>query len=812
MEQYPFAEVAVLVPLYNTFTYSVPDRFQTAAAPGMRVLVPFGRRRVTGYILKLQKSTPDFKTKGICDILDDRPLFPESMIDLFKWTSNYYIHPLGDVIKTALPAGLNQYDVTMVSPLEKGLELLTQGRLTPGESEVMERLADTREVPLKQLSKAVRNPGIHSLAAKMERKGLILRSSTLRRDRARLKREKFLSLTDGPEESIRMSKKRLQILDTLKPHAEMSLSGLKKQIPSAGRLVKPLEAAGYIRIVEREVFEDPLGDPVDPDIPPDLTEEQEAIVSRLTADMDKGFERYLLFGVTGSGKTEVYMRIVQQALEKGKAGLILVPEISLISQTERRFRARFGENVAVLHSGLTGTEFLDQWRKILEKEAKVVIGARSSIFAPVPDPGVIIVDEEHDTSYKQETGLRYNARDLAVVRARMNRIPVLLGSATPSIQSYHNTRTGKFVKLSLEKRINKKPLPEITLVDLKDNHGAAGIDRIISPTLSKAVRKCLDNGEQALIFLNRRGFSTFPLCGSCGSSLKCRYCDVTMTFHKEQDEYRCHICGFASTHKISCPECGSKGIKPLGFGTEKIENMLSTLFPDARIARMDQDTTSGKGQMVKLLKRIKNHTVDIVVGTQMLAKGHDFPNITLVGIVCADLSLNFPDFRSCERTFQLLAQVAGRAGRGDKKGSVVMQTYNRDHFSITSSKKQDFTEFYLTEIPFRKALLYPPYARIIQLKISGKDKKKVEATAKAAGEYLGSKIRNDTDIRDAVQILGPVEAGIPKIASRFRWQILLKAPSAHQLNRLVRELIEDKEIQKNKGVSIAVDVDPYHML
>ena len=812
MEHYPYAEVAVLLPLYNTFTYRVPDRFKTVAAPGMRVLVPFGRRRVTGYILGLTETDPDFKTKSISDIPDDHPLFPESMIDLFKWTSNYYIHPLGDVIKTALPAGLNQYDVTMISALEKGLDLLEQVRLTPGEAEVMEKLSDRREISLKQLSKTVRNPGIHSLAAKMENKGLILRSSTLARDRTRLKREKFLSLTDGPEESIRMSKKRRQILEALTPHTEMSLSGLKKQVPSAGRLIKPLEAAGYIRVVEREVFEDPLGEPVDPDIPPDLTQEQEEIVNRLAADMDKGFERYLLFGVTGSGKTEVYMRIVQQALDKGKAGLILVPEISLISQTERRFRARFGENVAVLHSGLTNTEFLDQWRKILEKEARVVIGARSSIFAPVPDPGVIIVDEEHDTSYKQETGLRYNARDLAVVRARMNDIPVLLGSATPSVQSYHNTRTGKFQELSLKKRVNKKPLPEITVVDLKDLAGLSGIDRIISPTLSKAVRKCLDSDEQALIFLNRRGFSTFPLCGSCGSSLKCRHCDVTMTFHKEQGEYRCHICGFAYNDKVACPDCGHKGIKPLGFGTEKIETMLSTLFPDARIARMDQDTTSRKGEMVKLLKRIKNHTVDIVVGTQMLAKGHDFPSITLVGIVCADLSLNFPDFRASERTFQLLAQVAGRAGRGNRKGSVVMQTYNRDHFSITSSRKQDFTEFYLNEIPFRKALLYPPYARIIQLKISGKDKKKVQETAQTAGDFLQSKIQNDAEKRGSIQLLGPVEAGIPKIASRFRWQILLKGASASRLNRLVRDLVDNREIRRNKGISIGVDVDPYHML
>ncbi len=812
MNNLPYAEVAVLLPLYNTFVYRVPDHFAATAEPGMRVLVPFGKRRVTGYILKRQDTDQGFNAKAISDVLDDLPLFPESMIDLFKWVSGYYIHPLGDVIKTALPAGLNRYDVTMVSAVEKGLDLYGQGRLTPGENQVMAELTVSGKISLKHLAKKLGNPGINSLAAKMEEKGLILRSSTLTQDRARLKKEKFLSLADNPEESIRMSKKRLQILDTLKQQPEMSLTSLKKVVPSARRLVKPLEAAGYIRSVEREVFEDPLGDPVDPDIPPELTSEQEGIVNRLTSDMDKGFERYLLFGVTGSGKTEVYMRIVRQALEKEKAALILVPEISLISQTERRFRARFGNNVAVLHSALTSTEFLDQWRKILKKEAKVVIGARSSIFAPVPDPGVIIVDEEHDTSYKQETGLRYNARDLAVVRAKMDNIPVLMGSATPSVQSYHNTRTGKFVELELKNRVNRKPLPEITLVDLKKLKDANGIDRIISPTLSTAVRKCLDRGEQALIFLNRRGFSTFPICGSCGSSLKCRYCDITMTFHKNESEYRCHICGFSYTGKVACPDCGSKSIKPLGFGTEKIENMLFTLFPDARIARMDQDTTSRKGGMVKLLKMIKNRTVDIVVGTQMLAKGHDFPSITLVGIVCADLSLNFPDFRASERTFQLLAQVAGRAGRGDMKGSVVMQTYNQDHFSITSSRKQDFTEFYLNEIPFRKALLYPPYSRIIQLKISGREKEKVRLTAETAGRFLQTGIEKMEHAGNTIQVLGPVEAGIPKIASRFRWQILLKGSSASSLNRLVRELILDKEIKNRKGVSIAVDVDPYHML
>ena len=528
--------------------------------------------------------------------------------------------------------------------------------------------------------------------------------------------------------------------------------------------------------------------------------------------MEDGFQRYLLSGVTGSGKTEVYLRLVAKALEINKTALVLVPEISLISQTERRFRARFGNKIAVLHSALSNSERLDQWRQIMQNKALVVIGARSALFAPLQNLGIIIVDEEHDTSYKQESGLRYNARDLSVVRAQMNEIPVILGSATPSIQSYHNVRTNKFEELKLENRVNKHPLPKITLVDLKKHKDFTGFQRLISPMLSKAIRECLNRGEQALIFLNRRGFSTFPVCESCGEAIKCKFCELTMTFHKGLNEYRCHLCGFSCSTRIKCPDCGSSKIKPLGFGTEKIETMLLTLFPDARIARIDQDTTRKKGQLVSLLKKIKNRSVDIIVGTQMLAKGHDFPFITLVGIICADLSLNFPDFRSSERTFQILAQVAGRAGRGEQKGKVIMQTYNSDHFAIQASKNQDFVEFYQNEVPFRKALLYPPFAKIIQLKISGINPVKVKNHALMLGSMLKTMLENDNKTKNSVQILGPIEAGIPKIATRFRWQILIKGINIAILNKLVRNLISQKQVKSEKNVSTTIDVDPYSML
>ncbi|MCP3899215.1 MAG: primosomal protein N' [Desulfobacteraceae bacterium] len=812
-KKYEYIEVAVLLPVFNTFTYKIPEHLVNLVSPGMRVLVPFGKRRVTGYILKASLKPKKFKAKLIFDVLDDIPLFPKTMIQFFRWISDYYIHPLGDVIKTALPAGLNQHDVLMVAVTKKGKAQYTKSKLSPGESEIITILNNNNgAISLKALAKKSQNPSLNNLIRKMEKNSLVAKTYKLLKDTTKLKKEKFLTLSNSPSKKIILSKKRKQILKIVKDEIEISLTKLRKQVPTAPNLIKPLNEAGYIKTIEKQVFQDPLGDPVDPDTPPKLTEEQNKVVSLITCKIENGFQRYLLSGVTGSGKTEVYLRLVAKALEINKTALVLVPEISLISQTERRFRARFGNKIAVLHSALSSTERLDQWRQIMQNKVSVVIGARSSLFAPLENLGIIIVDEEHDTSYKQESGLRYNARDLSVVRAKMDDIPVILGSATPSIQSYNNACTNKFIELKLENRVNKNPLPKITLVDLKKNKGFTGFQRLISPLLSKSIRECLNKGEQALIFLNRRGFSTFPVCESCGEAIKCKFCELTMTFHKGLNEYRCHLCGFSFSTNIKCPDCKSSKIKPLGFGTEKIETMLLTLFPDARIARIDQDTTRKKGQLVSLLKKIKNRSVDIIVGTQMLAKGHDFPFITLVGIICADLSLNFPDFRSSERTFQLLAQVAGRAGRGEQKGKVIMQTYNADHFAIQASKNQDFIEFYQNEVPFRKALLYPPFAKIIQLKISGTDALKVKNHSLMLGSMLKTMLDSNEKIKNSVQVLGPIEAGIPKIATRFRWQILLKGINISILNKLVNSLIVQKEFKSEKHVSTVIDVDPYSML
>ena len=812
-----YMEVAVTLPVSGTFTYEIPQSLMEHCLPGMRVLVPFGRRRVTGYILGPAREPKGYTAKKIVEVLDDHPLFPENETALFKWTADYYLHPLGEVIKTALPGGLERRDVSHVILTPQGEAMLKTGKCTPGEVWVLEKLAAVDSLGVKSLisqGEKAGHPGTRSLIRRLEQLDWIRISVVLKKDSSAVKAEKFLS--SGPhtpdQVDLRMSKKRHRILELLNQNQSMSLTLLKESVPTAPNLIKPLAQAGLLTITEKQVVRDPLGDPVDPDTPPELTPEQAKVVETVEGTLDKGFTPYLLHGVTGSGKTEVYMRLAAGAVERGKTAMVLVPEIALISQTERRFRARFGERIAVLHSMLTPGERLDQWRKIILGKVSIVIGARSSVFAPFDSLGMIIVDEEHDGSYKQENGLRYNARDLAVVRAKMSDCPVVLGSATPSLQSYQNVVTRRFQLLSLTQRVNNHALPEISLVDLSKYKDSRGTDRIITPELARAIRACLEAGNQTLIFLNRRGFSTYPACKACEKPLACRFCDVTMTLHRSQDHYRCHLCGYTLPLNAACPDCGGKKIQHYGFGTEKIETMLKEMFPDARLARMDQDSTAKKGESLKLLKAIRNRTVDIIVGTQMLAKGHDFPSITLVGVVCADLSLNLPDFRAGERTFQLLAQVAGRAGRGEKPGKVIMQTYTPDHFTIEASVHQDHMEFFNHEAPFRKALGYPPFTRMIQLKVSGKTEDRVAAHANTLARVMHEFLEKHPDPKIPVDILGPIEASITRISGRFRWQILLKSPSASRLKDMVGAALEHPDIKGVRHSRIAVDVDPYSLL
>ena len=808
-----YIEVAVALPVYKTFTYSVPQALLPFISAGKRVLVPFGRRRVTGYILGTAcQDIEAAEIRHILDVLDEQPLFPSSMIPFFRWVSDYYKHPIGDAIKNGLPGGLTLYDYASIVITEEGKRTLEKNQATVAESNVL-RLLQSGPARLQNLNQERDQLIPAALIQSLQHKGWILMIRRLRDAATKSRMERFASLADARPPRDGRSKSREKILALLKSEGETAVAELKKRVPAAPRLIRALEKDGHLKIREKRIYRDPFGESINPDYPPVLSPEQQSAVSRIADALGRGFATFLLQGVTGSGKTEVYMRVAAAALDKGKCVLVLVPEIALITQMERRFRARFGERIAILHSGLSAGERYDQWSRILQQKADIAIGARSAVFAPFNRIGLIVVDEEHDTSYKQENNLRYHARDLAVVRAKLNDCVALLGSATPSIQSHYNASAKKFIEVKLQKRIKSRSLPEIKIIDLRDSMGYRGVRRFITPQLHQAMKDALSRNEQALLFLNRRGSANFALCRSCGQPLRCKHCDISLTFHQQANAFKCHYCGFSRAAATTCDRCGSAEIKKLGLGTEKLEATVQKLFPDARVARMDRDTTTKKGAIVKLLKGLKEQTIDILVGTQMVAKGHDFPGITLVGIICADLSLNFPDFRAAEQTFQLLAQVAGRAGRGTSPGSVILQTYNPDHFSILAAKDQDFRSFYPQEMSFRKALSYPPFSRMIQLKISGKDKSKTQAQAKRLGELCHAlKIKNPS-LYGSVELMGPIAASLTKIAERYRWQILLRAMRAKALHQFVGQLLfENSAVFNSRAVRVVIDVDPIFLM
>jgi primosomal protein N' (replication factor Y) len=807
-----YIEVAVALPVNKTFTYHVPEHLAGLAVIGKRALAPFGRRTVSGYILSVSRATDIDAPKSIIDILDHQPLFPPVMVRLFRWLADYYFFPLGLVIKNALPGGLNIHERPALSITATGQAALKKEILTP-----MERLALTRlskaPASTRKLEKAVGEGASTSLVPHLLKRGWVTGVRTLKQDRVRVKMERFATLIDANIPAENISSARRKIIDRLREEGALPIRALKADQPTAPSLVRKMAEDGYVSITSQRIYRDPLGEPIQGKAPPNLTHEQKTVVGTIDRSVGRGFAAFLLAGVTGSGKTEVYLRLSQTTLDQGLAVLVLVPEISLISQMERRFRARFGDRVAVLHSGLSAGEKLDQWQKIMNREFEIAIGARSAVFAPFGGVGLIIVDEEHDTSYKQEGTLRYNARDLAIVRAQQQNAVALLGSATPSIQSYHNAMGGKYKLVSLTHRVEQQQLPDITVVDLCLSRDQKGWRRYFSEELLGALRETMARNEQAILFLNRRGFANFPVCGSCGRSIQCKNCDISLTFHQKHNAYKCHYCGFAIPSVSTCPACGSQKIHHLGVGTEKIEATVKELFPDKQVQRMDRDTTTRKGVIVKMLKGLKNREIDILVGTQMVTKGHDFPGITLVGIICADLSLSFPDFRAGERTFQLLAQVAGRAGRGNKPGRVVLQTYNPDHFSIQCAQHQDFHAFYSREIKSRKTLDYPPFSRMIQIKISSRDQSKGRRQAETMGELARNVIQANPLLKKTIRIFGPLESPFPRIASRYRWQLLIKGLHLAPLREFMQKLLRDTQADHpRRDVTIAVDVDPFFMM
>ncbi len=759
-----YVQVAVALPVSGTFTYTVTGNLIKKAETGKRVLISFSGRKVTGYILRIIPPANRKGLKDIISIIDPYPLFPPNMVEFFEWLSNYYIYPIGQVIKTALPTGLNV------------------------------RIPYGTETPPKGW---------------LDRVGLLKKVFITVKKGAIIDRSLF--------DTKRAPKNEGEFLEMIIKKKEASLSEIKKTFNNGAYLVDKWVKKGFLKRSRRPVVRDIAGESffVSPS-PPTLNLKQKELLEKIAGKLkDNAFFTYLLHGVTGSGKTEVYYHAVRLATELGRQSIIMVPEIALTVSLASLFKARLRDRVAILHSALSPGERYDQWIRIAKGEADVVIGARSALFAPLSRPGLIIIDEEHDSSYKQEEKFRYHARDAAIVRAKLTNALVILGSGTPSIQSYHNAVIGKYGLLTMPERILKKEPPDITVMDMKSFEGSppTADNKIISPPLREAIGENLATGKQTILFLNRRGFSALYLCRFCGEALRCPNCEVSLTYHRGGNNLLCHYCGFRIQPPDRCPLCNKENLKPYGFGTERVVETLREMFPVARVERMDRDTMRYKGKVQQVLRRFLQHETDILVGTQMVTKGHDFPNVTLVGVISADLSLNHPDFRAGEITFQLLSQVAGRTGRGDVPGRVIIQTFNPSHYAIIAARNHDYQRFFSQETGLRQQLNYPPFSSIANLSLLGNSKSKTEKIAKQVKIKISDTLKKRSWGKKDLEVLGPVEAPMAKLKGKYRQQILIKSRKHRSLNQLLKEVEKNSaQILSSSGVRLIIDVDPYQMM
>jgi primosomal protein N' (replication factor Y) len=778
------------------------------------VHVPFRNQKLTGYIIEKGSDDHEGGLKEILEILDEKPLFHKSLVPFFQWVADYYLYPLGRLIQAALPGGINVSHFKTGHLTEKGLKAL---ELLPPDSEEKRLLTWIRENPGKRL------PSPLGQAYVFQKRGWITVESKTNNMRVRPLKRKYVRVKEGIDRDAVLGKEagssgiknEFAFLETLFEAGGIPLRSLSSAFSNGPYLVKKWIKKGVLESQDVVVFRNPSGKIMFPATPPpELSQQQKAVLSGIQTRLEEGgFSTCLLHGVTGSGKTEVYQRAIEYANRLGRQAILMVPEIALVVYMEGIFRSRLGNRMAVFHSGLGQGERYDQWIRMAEGEIDLVIGARSALFSPLPRLGLIIVDEEHDISYKQEEGPRYQARDAAVVRGKMEKILVILGSGTPSIQSFQNASTGRYQLLSMPDRIERRPLPEMQIVDMKGVREKNKKNGVISPTLKEALDRNLAEGKQAILFLNRRGYHRVYLCRFCGQSVRCANCDMSLIHHLKKNQLACHYCGFQIPCKNTCPSCGRQGMRAYGFGTERLEKELNEIYPERHVARMDKDSTRRKGHAFRILKKFGKHEIDILVGTQMITKGYDFPNVTLVGVIAADLSLGFPDFRAGERTFQILSQVAGRAGRGDLSGTVIVQTFNPEHYAINAAEKHDFRTFFEKEKALREQLRYPPFSYLACLKLQGNNSKAAATMAQRMGREI-SEILNKWPKRGKdIQVLGPAEAPLSKLKGKYRWQILIKCGKAVLLHYLLEEVQGlSKKILRSSGVSMIVDVDPYQML
>ena len=827
-----YVNVALPVPVNKLFTYIVPDELKEDIQVGKRVIVPFGKQELTGIIVDVTNQSGWHNLKEIKDVLDPKPVISDEMLKLTKWIADYYFASWGEVLKTALPVGTVVESKRIVRLIRKP-DVETLSRIensSPKRAQILKfLLTENRDVSIKTLKNKFKFKNIYSILNSLESLGFIEIEKHLPEQKAKVKFEKYIRISKSHTESLKKltseiaqieksAPKQAEVLVYLlnqfkKGEIEVPLSEVLKATETGAQTIKKLLEKGLVEILQKEVVRKFEYEFDEPDKKIELNEHQKKALAEIKKSIEAGtFKTFLLYGVTGSGKTQVYIEAIKEVLNLGKSAIVLVPEISLTPQIVNRFKKNFGDIVGVLHSKMSIGERYDSWRMIKEGIYRIVIGPRSAIFAPLEKIGLIVVDEEQENSYKQfDNPPRYNARDVAIMRANLNNAVVILGSATPSLESYYNAKTGKYHFLILPERVDKAKMPKIEIVDMikerKENNKTS-----ISKLLNQKIRERIDKKEGIIIFQNRRGYSTYIECQDCGYVEMCDNCSVTLIYHIAQNHLRCHYCGSVKDVPDSCRRCGGIKLKLKGVGTQKVEDELTHIFPDAKVLRMDLDTTAGKKSYDRIMQKFANGEADILLGTQMVAKGLDFSRVTLVGVISADIPMLIPDFRSSERTFQLLTQVAGRSGRSEKEGEVIIQTFQPDHYIFDYVVNHKTLEFYERELKIRQVLNYPPFSRLILIEFKGEKEKDVDSASDEFAKELKSKIHNP------IQILGPAPAAIPKIKRNYRYHIIMKIPkqfdkSGKQVAQVIWQLKEKFETKLNsKGIKLIIDVDPQNTI
>ena len=839
-----FCDVALAVPLDMVFTYGVPPG--TGPVVGGRVLVPFRQQRMSGIVVELHDRPPQVKAqqiKQVIEALDLTPVLDEQLLKLGKWIADYYLAPAGEVFRSMLPLSAEfkrsvEYRITDEGRMALHLAGMSgspaRSKRTPEqqlvEFRVLDYLAERESVREERLRGATR-VGKALLSGMVRKKWIEREDMSAARDAARLVKVAVLHAAetgvtginesddgaagvpvrqDGPEacrhtnSAKNLNQNQRTLIETL-----AAASGGRVPVEALRRLEVPRTTLGtLVRRGLIELVDEPLdftASKLKPRQSPfefEFSAAQNEALGKIGQSVaSRKFAALLLHGITGSGKTAVYLACMRQVLDQGRSSILLVPEIGLTPAVAADLHQVFGDEVAILHSGLSNAERAEQWHRIRRGEARVVAGTRSAVFAPVTDLALIIVDEEQDSSYKQEETPRYHARDVAVMRAKMAGAVVVLGSATPSLESYYNAKKNKYTLVELPDRVERRPLPEVEIVDMRQEFQETGQEQVISRKLAEEIRERLEKKEQVMVLLNRRGYSPVVLCRACGKTLQCKNCAVSMTHHKRERKMECHYCGHVEHIPDKCAHCGSEYVYFVGTGSEKLEELLHGMFPQARIGRLDRDTVRGREDFEHALNALDEGALDMLVGTQMIAKGHDIHGVTLVGVIGADMALGLPDFRAAERTFQLLTQVAGRAGRGQSPGKVVLQTYFQEHYAVQFAARHDFAGFYEKELQFRAWMHYPPYSAIANVLIRSE---KLDDALTWSGE-LGRWFEKTR--HEGIRVLGPAAAPITRLKRDYRYHFILKSPSREKMNALLRAMLAEAAARKIPRTQVIVDVD-----